>query len=125
MKVTVNGITFEGSEDEVKRMVEWQEKRMSTPTCGGGGSSAGDMPKAPYEVTMSAEETAPSAKSEGGEFVSAAEASSVQEKRTCPRGRQSCNGCEYLLGQKCRAVCYPTYPPKYDDCVFLGGQNIS
>lgn len=124
MKVTVNGIIFEGSEDEVKRMIEWQERRMRTLTCG-GVSSAGDTQKSPYEVTMSAEETAPSAKSEGGEFVSAAEASSVQEKRTCPHGHKSCNGCEYLLGQKCHAVCYPTYPPKYDDCVFLGGQNIS
>lgn len=123
MKVTINGITFEGSEEEVQRMIEWQEKRMSTPTCD-GGSSGTPLPKAPYDVSMSADATAPSAKSEGGDFVQSGEAA-AQEKRTCPRGRKSCEGCEYLLGQKCHAICYPTYPPKYDDCVFFGGQNIS
>lgn len=106
MKVTVNGITFEGSEDEVKRMIEWQEKRMTTPTCG-GGSSAGESPKAPYEVSCD----------------SATSSSSAMEKKTCPRGHSSKCGCEYFLFGECRAVCYPTNPPQYDKCVFCGSDS--
>lgn len=121
MKVTVNGITFEGSEDEVKRMIEWQEKRMTTPTCG-GGSSAGESPKAPYEVTMGgSESTAPSPKIEGGEFVADAELKPVA--RTCPKGRSSECGCDCFLWGECHAVCYPTYPPQYDKCVFCGSDS--
>lgn len=39
--------------------------------------------------------------------------------KRCPRGRDRMRGCEFLQPDgKCHGVCYPTYPPQYDDCVF-------
>ena len=38
--------------------------------------------------------------------------------RSCPRCKQSKDGCEYYDSGTCRGMAYPTYPPKYDPCVF-------
>ena len=39
----------------------------------------------------------------------------------CPRCKTEKKGCEFLNpldGETCHGVVYPTYPPKYDKCVF-------
>ena len=36
----------------------------------------------------------------------------------CPRCMKSSKGCEFYDGGTCRAVCYATYPPQWDPCVY-------
>lgn len=45
--------------------------------------------------------------------------SDVGDGRRCILGRTDPIGCDHLCGRKCTGVCFPTYPPKYDDCAFL------
>lgn len=42
----------------------------------------------------------------------------VLEGQKCPRCKNSKDGCEFYDKGTCRGVCYPTYPPQYDPCVF-------
>ena len=42
----------------------------------------------------------------------------VLEGRKCPRCRNSKDGCEFYDKGTCRGICYLTYPPQYDPCVF-------
>ena len=42
----------------------------------------------------------------------------VLEGQTCPRCRKSKEGCEFYDKGTCRGICYPTYPPQFDPCVF-------
>lgn len=109
MKVTVNGITFEGSEDEVKRMIEWQEKRMMIPTSG-GGSSAREPIESPYEVSCDNVSYEATSGSKG----------SIKMACQCPRGLSSRDGCEYYICGKCCSTWFKEYPSKYRNCVFSG-----
>ncbi len=46
--------------------------------------------------------------------------------QVCVRGKTSCDGCEFLrVGGTCTGVVYPTYPPQFDKCQFLGNKNFS
>lgn len=42
----------------------------------------------------------------------------IIEGRRCPHCKNSKNGCEFYDKGTCRGICYPTYPPQYDPCVF-------
>lgn len=42
----------------------------------------------------------------------------VIERQKCPRCKNSKDGCEFYDKGTCRGICYPTYPPQYDPCVF-------
>ena len=48
MKVTIDGITYEGSEDEIERVVE---RHAPCLPCQANRSSGTPVPESPYEVT--------------------------------------------------------------------------
>lgn len=48
-----------------------------------------------------------------------AQPTASQKPRCCSRGKTSELGCEYFDNGICRGICYPTYPPQYDPCMFL------
>lgn len=48
MKVTIDGITYEGSEDEIERVVQRHAPLLPSQTSRSSGTQA---PESPYEVT--------------------------------------------------------------------------
>lgn len=50
-------------------------------------------------------------------------ASRTEERCIMGKTCQEASGCPFLEGRTCRGVVFPTYPPQYDDCRFLGQMN--
>ena len=82
MKATINGITYEGTTEEIRDIVA-------------------KLPAPAATATVARSRVA----------------------RRCPRCKSSAAGCEFLDGETCKGVVYPTCPPQYDPCVFLDSTN--